>query len=44
MLQKRLELLGSTTLGNWIIDCEVLQSTAVTGKSRPHYIAIIRLQ
>ena len=29
-LQNRLKLLGSTLVGNWVVDCEVLQSTAAT--------------
>ena len=31
LLQNRLKLLGSTLVGNWVVDCEVLQSTAATG-------------
>ena len=27
-LQKRIELLGATNLGNWSVDCEVLQATS----------------
>ena len=36
VLQNRLILLGSTSVGNWGIDCEVLQSSAPGKKKAIH--------
>ena len=32
LMQKRLEILGSTALGQWVVDCEVMQSTSAVGE------------
>lgn len=38
-LQKRIELLGATNLGNWSVDCEVLQATSpiISKESAPYW-------
>ena len=38
LMQKRLEILGSTALGQWVVDCEVMQSTTSVGKLSPETV------